>query len=193
MNTDLKIVAQRLKATMQTLPYKVGVLMVAFTKERFRQQNWIGDSVEPWPSRKKKTKWGRTKRNNGRALLVNSGRLRRATRIISTTPNSVTIGNDTPYAAVHNEGYKGWQIQQVKPFKRRRFGMVKSGTGRFSKKTGKEGMRTKRTATGEINVKGHERRIIQNIPSRRFMGNSRYLNMQISRLIGAEINKTFKP
>lgn len=175
---------------MQTLPYKVGVLMVGFTLDRFKYQNWIDTYPAPWKPRKR-NKWSKKANDTGRALLVKSGRLRRATRIVATTPNSVTIGNDTPYAVAHNEGLRLGLIQQVSGFKRKRFASQKTGTGIYSVKSRKERMRTKRVMTGAVDVKAHTRHIDQNIPERRFMGESKYLNMQISRLIQAEINKTF--
>lgn len=177
---------------MQVLPYKVGVLMVAFTKDRFKYANWLDTYPENWQPRKRKSKWKGKKDNRGRKVLTKSGRLARANRIVSTTPNSVTIGNDTPYASAHNNGLRMGLIQQVSAHKRRRFSSQKTGTGKFSEKTGKEKMRTKKVQTGTINVKAHKRRINQNIPRRRFMGESKYLNMQISKLIEAAITSTFR-
>lgn len=178
---------------MATLPYKVGVLMVAFTKDRFKYQNWLDTYPVAWP-RRKKNRWsnkGKTPNDAGRALLVKSGRLRRATRIVSTTPNSVTIGNDTPYAAVHNNGERMKFTQNVDGFVR----MNKKRDG-FSAVKGKEGKRSTRvkfvkTASGISNVKAHKRSYNYKMPQRQFMGESKYLNMQIKRLISAEINKIF--
>lgn len=174
MNTDLSIARQRLQATMYKLPYQVGVLMLAWSKDRFKYQNWIDTYTKAWKPRKEKTKWGKTKRNKGRALLVDTGRLRRSIRILQTTANSVTIGSDTPYAAAHNEGVRMVVIQQVGAHTRKR-------------------MKTKKMVSGEINVSAHTRRISQHIPRRRFMGQSKHLNIQISSLISAEINKIFNP
>ncbi len=192
MAIDLKIVSQRLRQTWLTRPYKAGVIMVAFTKDRFKYQNWLDAYPEPWKPRKAETKWGKTKRNNGRALLVDRGRLLRGNRIISSTMNSVTIGNDAPYASAHNDGVRLGIIQEVGEHTRKRYKLQKVGTGIYSIKTRKERFKTKKVETGEIVVKAHQRRINQNIPRRRFMGESRFLSNQINRMIEAEILKTFR-
>ncbi len=192
MNLDLQIEKQRLKQVWLTLPYKAGVLMVAFSKDRFKYQNWLDNYPEAWVPRKKNSKWGGKKKNNsGRALLVQSGRLRRSIQIFSTTGNSVTIGSDVPYASVHNDGYRMGQIQQVATYTRKRFIKARKGTGVYSIKTRKEGMKTVSTLASEIQVAAHTRRVDQRIPRRRFMGESKYLTMQISRMIEAEMMKIF--
>ena len=180
MQNDLKIISERFKATMSILPYKVGVLMVGFTRERFKYQNWLDTYPESWKQRKENGKWKNKKNNKGRALLVQTGRLRRSIRIVNTTSNSVTIGSDVPYASAHNDGVRQVVTQQVGAYKRRRFEMQKVGR------------KTKKVVKSTIDVIAHDRTIRQNIPRRRFMGESKFLTMQITRLITAEINKTFK-
>jgi phage gpG-like protein len=164
------------------LPVKVGTLAVNFTKQRFREQAWIDNATEPWRRRKPGTK-----RNRGRALLVDTGRLRRANRIIRTGHLSVTIGNDTPYAGVHNQGFNG--VVTIPPHSRKKFKRDRVETGKLTKK-GNTRKQTVVSVIGEIPVKGHTRRL--NIPQRKFMGRSYYLSRQIERLIAAEINKIFK-
>ncbi|MGQ0737650.1 MAG: phage virion morphogenesis protein [Bacteroidota bacterium] len=175
MQTDLKIVAVKFRQVWAVLPYQVGVIMVAFTKKRFQEQNWLDNYPVGWQARKPGSK-----RNKGRAILVDTGRLRRGNRIISTTPNSVTVGNDTPYAAAHNYGFIGTVV--VPAHIRKRFNKGKVATG-------KERMKTVKTLTGETQVKEHSKRM--NLPRRQFMGESRYLSMQIKRLITAKVNSTF--
>lgn len=168
---------------MTTLPYKVGVLMVAFSKDRFKQQNWLDSYPEKWVPRSKKAK-----RNKGRALLVDKGALWRSVRIISTTPGSVTIGSDLPYAKAHNDGFRG--TVTVRAHTRERFGKSKVYSLTERTKKGNRKSSTVTFKTGDSTVMEHTRRM--NIKRRRFMGESRYLNAQISRLITAEINKVFK-
>lgn len=98
----LKRDLENLKKRLLTLPKKVGDTAVLFTKQRFREQAWVDNSTQPWKKRNPNAK-----RNKGRALLMNSGRLRRSIRIVGTTSDSVTIGSNVPYAAAHNEGFKG--------------------------------------------------------------------------------------
>jgi len=165
-----------------TLPVKVGTLAVNFTKQRFREQAWIDNATEPWRRRKPGTK-----RNRGRALLVNTGRLRRGNRIIRTGHLSVTIGNDVPYAAAHNQGFKG--TVSIPAHKRKKLKKEKVETSKLTKK-GKPRKKTVVSVIGDIDVKAHTRKM--NMPRRQFMGRSMYLNHQIGRLISAEINKIFK-
>lgn len=191
-NNPIKYNARALESRLLTLPTIVGDTAVLFSKQRFAQKNWIGNSMEYWRPRKAYSKWGKTPRNKGRALLVDTGRLRRSIRVMNKTTTSVTIGSDVPYAKAHNEGYKGNVSQQAKAHSRRKFGKEKRGTGTYSIKTQKENQRTHKIVTGTIEVKAHSRTIKQNIPRRRFIGQSPYLDKQIIRIIGAEIAKALR-
>jgi phage gpG-like protein len=103
--------------------------------------------------------WRKANRNG--AILIKSGALRRSVRIVGVTSTSVVIGSDVKYAKAHNEGLRIGQIQTVKA---------------HTRKDGKS-------------VRAHTRRIDQNIPRRRFMGNSPYLNASIKRTVTAEFMK----
>jgi phage gpG-like protein len=167
------------------LPRKIGAQAVLFSKQRFREQAWADNATQPWAKRKRGAK-----RDSGRAILKDSGRLQRSIRIISVTPNSVTIGTDVPYAQAHNEGFRG--TQNVPAHTRSRYAKVKVGTGSFSVKTRKERTRTTKQAVdgGDYPVKAFTRKM--NLPKRQFIGNSQVLNNQIKRLITAEINRAMK-
>lgn len=167
-NNQIRNKAAALRARLLTLPVKVGDTAVLFTKQRFAQKNWIDNRVEYWKPRKKFTRWGKTPRNKGRALLVDSGRLRRSIRIMGKTATSVTIGSDVPYATAHNDGFRGEAKQRVSPYTRK----LKKG--------------------GTTTVKAHDRTIQQNIPRRRFIGQSQYQTKQIERLISSEIMKAIR-
>jgi len=183
MKFNLRIASQEFKQVWLTLPYKVGVICVAYSKARFRYQNWLDTAPEPWKPRSKSAK-----RNKGRSILIDTGRLRRSIRIINTTSNSVTVGSDVPYAAVHNDGYSG--TIQIPLHIRKRFKKDKQGTGVFNVKTRKERMKTVKKEAGETIVKAHTRKL--NLPRRRFLGNSKLLRVQISNLIDKELMKIFR-
>lgn len=181
---------------MSQLPYQVGVLMVSFTQDRFKYQNWVDTGTTAWKPRSRRKPWsvkGKSPRNEGRGLLIQSGRLRRSIRIIITTADSVTIGTDVPYAAAHNEGLRIGFVQNVKAYIR----MNKRRDG-FSAQQGKAGKRTTRvkwvqSSSGISHVKAHKRRYSNfKIPQRQFMGPSKFLSMQISRFITAKINSVFR-
>ncbi len=158
---------------------------VNFFTNSFRQQGWLGNSFQKWPSRKA-SKWGKVDKRKGRALLVDSGRLRRSIRIVSNSRGIVRIGTDVPYAKAHNEGMRLGLIQTVRGHKRR---LTKLGITK--KKTLKT--RTKiefgRVDNGFTVVKMHKRRIDQRIPQRQFMGNSPYLTAKLKRILQAELMK----
>jgi phage gpG-like protein len=190
-NNNIRKKAAALRSRLLTLPVKIGDTAVLFTKQRFGQKNWIGDRVEYWRPRKPHSRWGKTARNKGRALLVDTGRLRRSVRIMGKTSYSVTIGSDVPYATAHNDGFRGSVSQQVSAHARRKFGKEKVGTGKFNK-NGSERTRSKKVVAGTTQVSAHARTIKQNIPRRRFIGQSQYLTKQIERLISSEIMKAIK-
>lgn len=119
------------------------------------------------PWAKRKRGWKKDNRRN-RNVLVDKGRLRRSWRVTRATLDSITIGSDVPYAKAHNEGLRIGQIQTVKGFTR------KSGAS----------------------VKAHTRRVDQNIPRRRMIGKSPYLDARLKRVSSAAFLKEiryFKP
>lgn len=160
----IKKLERRIKGALTTLPVLVGNEVVNFSKDSFRKQGWLGNSFEPWPARKAKNKWGKTPRNKGRAILVDTARLRRSIRVIRSDWQSVTIGSDVPYAKAHNDGVRLGIIQNVRSY-------------------------TRKTKKGATPVKAHKRRIDQRLPRRRFLGNSPYLNAQLKRVAMAHIMK----
>lgn len=163
----------------------IGAQAVVFYKQRFQEQAWADNTTQPWAKRKPGAK-----RNRGRAILIDTGRLRRSIRVISATQSSVTIGTDVPYARAHNEGFRG--TVTVPAHTRSKYEKLKVGTGVFSIKTKNERTRTEKRAVegGDITVKSYTKRM--NLPRRQFMGASATLNKQINRLITAEINKALK-
>ncbi|MCR4561253.1 MAG: phage virion morphogenesis protein [Bacteroidales bacterium] len=111
----LKQIERTLAEMLYDMPEQIGMLAVNFSKQRFVEQNWLYTSPQPWKERKRKRRGGKARQNG--AVLVDSGRLKRSIRIISTTPLSVTIGTDVPYAQIHNDGFSG--VQSVKAHTRK--------------------------------------------------------------------------
>lgn len=177
-NADqVKEVEKKIKATMKRLPSIVGNEVVLFSRMAFTKQGWLGDSFQPWPKRKSQSRWGKTPRNSGRAILVDTAKLRRGTRVISADWSLIAVGNSVPYARTHNEGVRVGVIQTVKAHRRKRSaGDIK-------------GLRGKKIASGVSFVKAHQRKINQRIPQRKFLGNSPYLTRNIHRLIASQLNK----
>ena len=140
------------------VPLLAGNEAVNFTLDNFKMQGFLGATFQPWTTRK--GGWKRDKRK-GRALLIDTGRLRRSIRITRITADSVAIGSNVKYAQAHNQGASIGVIQSVKSFSR----------------------------SNGSSVKAHTRRVNIKIPRRQFIGNSPYLNARISRVITATFLK----
>lgn len=172
-----KLLERELDRTLTALPGKVGTVIVNWSKSRFRFQNWVDGSDQPWQPRNKNAK-----RNKGRAILISSGRLRRSIRPLSINRNSVTVGSDVPYAAAHNDGVD--QQVQVSAHKRRSFKKVEvyGITSRVKHKV--------KAVSGIHEVSSFKRNM--RLPRRRFLGDSVNLNQSIQRTIYTEIRILFK-
>ena len=82
------------------LPKIIGNEVVNFSKDTFRQGGFTDAAFNPWKPRK-----DQSKKNQGRAILVKSGDLRRSIKK-QVSVRKVTISSNLPYAAVHNYGLK---------------------------------------------------------------------------------------
>lgn len=175
----VKKIEQHFKEVLMYAPTMLGNDAVNFFLDSWKRQGWLGDSLEPWRKRS-----SNAKRNSGRAILMDTGRLRRSIRIIRTSTGSVTVGTDVPYARAHNEGFRG--TVSVKAHNRNRYTRSKEGTGKFSKK-GIERMKTVQRIGSTGMVKAHTRKV--NLPKRQFMGESPYLTKLLARRLQAELMK----
>lgn len=174
---DIRKTEAHFKRVLLYAPGMLGNEAVNFFNNSFRMQGWLGNSFTPWRKR-------RSRKRSRRAILVDTGRLRRGTRITSNTGGVVRIGNDTPYARAHNEGFRG--VANVRAHNRNVYSKTKVGTGKLTKK-GKERMKTVSTNSGTTQVKAHTRKM--NIPQRQFMGESPYLTTKLKRILQAELMK----
>jgi len=180
----------RVERAIATIPAKAGVLAVNFSKDRFREQAWVDTTTEPWPKRKA-AGWGRRERR-GRAILVDSGRLRRSIRVVMVSGARVVVGVYVPYAKAHNDGFKGTVTQRVAAYRYSRYGTEKRGTGVYSIKSRRESMKAVRVQMGEVSVRAHTRTIHQRIPRRRFIGQSAVLDRNLQRMMTAELTKAIR-
>lgn len=176
----------RLEKVYKTMPRTAGIIAINFTKERFRAQNWINYSTEPWAKRRESRRQKR--KNAGRNLLVKTGRLRRSPRIVRMGSDYVIIGSDVPYAKVHNQGFSG--TVTIPAHARKIYQEHKEKTGTFSIKTRRENTRTVRKVGGTVQVKSFTKKL--KIPRRQFLGPSIVVERQIQRQITADIIKAIK-
>lgn len=178
---------RRFREVYARLPMLAGNEVVNFSLDNFRSQGFLGSSFQPWKPRKKTGSWGKKGKNdNGRAILVKTGKLRRATRVIRANANEVVIGNYMPYAKAHNDGLRIGEIQQVKAHTRKISTVAKVSSLKTKKTT------SKKVTAGTTTVKAHTRRINQNIPARPFLKNSPYLQRNVQKVIAAAILKALK-
>ena len=93
---------REIKRLKENLPRIIANESLNFFLEGFRKGGGQTDAGR-WPARKRTAK-----RNRGRALLVDTGALRRDVRIRRTSFKSIVIGTQSiVYARRHNEGLKG--------------------------------------------------------------------------------------
>lgn len=160
---------------------KIAATMLQFTDDRFREQGWLDETLQPWEKRK-------NDKDSGRAILIGKGsaHLRRSIRFVSSTDHSVTIGSDIPYAKIHNDGFNG--TETVRAHTRKRFTANKEPRGVTKK--GKPRMQSVLKPIGDIEVKSFTRHM--NMPQRRYMGESKALRKNVRELITDEVNTCFK-
>jgi phage gpG-like protein len=89
---------KRLERLSRNLTLIVGEQVVNETVTNFRRGGFFG---KKWKPRRPDAP-----RNEGRGILIDSGRLFRSIRILTRTLKTVVVGSTVPYAAVHNQGLK---------------------------------------------------------------------------------------
>ncbi|MGQ0740204.1 MAG: phage virion morphogenesis protein [Bacteroidota bacterium] len=171
LNNIGPILQQKLQKAVRDLPAILVTEAVAWTKDNFTRQGWPGNSFQRWKARSPGTK-----RNRGRAILIDTGYLKRSIRKIATGPLSATFGTDAPYARAHNSGFRG--TVNVKAHRRVKMGMTVRG------------MQKQKTVVGSGTVKAHQKRM--NLPQRRFIGYSPVLQSILRRKAAIHIGRTLK-
>lgn len=155
--------AKNWKKKKTTLPRQMGTIAVNHFKGSFRKQGFTDKTTKAWKERKFK--------ESGKAILVQSGYLRRSIRIKTATANKIIVGTAGPrYARIHNEG--GVTKPRVTN-KMRKFGWARY------KETGNplfKGIATTKKT-----------RLTVNIPQRQFIGNSEVMNKKIIRKLLREL------
>lgn len=95
----LKEKLAELQKMKSTLPVILGAKIRNFSMDAFRKQGWTDSGFERWKPRKYK------KKDEGRAILVKRGKLKRSIKVRSANWTRVIVGSyGIPYASVHNYG-----------------------------------------------------------------------------------------
>jgi phage gpG-like protein len=178
-------IVPRLTEVRNHLPEVLATTALNFFKDSFRRQGWRDKGLKRWASRKDGSR-------PGGAILVKRGHLRNSLRKILATWQRTEVGTNLPYAAAHNEGFKG--TVNVKAHTRRKFKTTTTTEGRgvFNIKTRKELTRTKKRKeeTGATyGVRAHTRQM--NLEQRQFMGDSEMLDRKIDHVIASAVDTIF--
>lgn len=177
---SFKQVALKYHKVRMQLPGVLGTVAVNYFKDSFRRQGWRDRNLVPWAKRK-----DGSKRNKGRALLVQSGRLRNSIRLQTANIKQIVIATSVPYAEAHNEGVN--RSVTVKAHNRHSYTKVKET---YTTRKGTTRNRTMRKQGGEYAVKSHQRKM--NMPQRQFMGDSEIMFRKIDQAVIRAIDKVFE-
>jgi phage gpG-like protein len=168
------------RVTLDKLPVLAAQEAVNFFQDSFKKQTWSGQTQEVW----KKRKTDKNTKDSGRALLVKTGRLKRSIRKIKADWDGIIVGTDLTYAEIHNNGFNG--TQQVNAHYRTASRKVSTKFLKSGKASIAKNAFTRVKSKGH-DVKAHSRKI--NMPRRRFIGDSPFLDTRINRIFINELNK----
>ncbi|GGG33321.1 hypothetical protein GCM10011378_07210 [Hymenobacter glacieicola] len=167
--------AGQLNDFMKELPQLAGAEVVDSIQDNFRTESFFGT---PWAPRVVQ------KGNDGKAILVQSGRLRRSFQV-KTLGLVITIFTDVPYAQIHNEGGTIQGTAEVEAYTRHQYEMNEVSTPGAKKE------KWKKEKVGTSQVRAHTRQINLEIPQRQFMGEHPKLDLRIKALIEAGLDNIF--
>lgn len=159
----------------QVMPVKGGAMAKAHFQDNFRKGGFVDRGLQKWAPAKRQKDGKKGAKANYRTLLSSRNHLFSS---IEYRPGNgeVTIYNNVPYAAIHNEGgtinLPG--RQQVLHF---------TGKGRFTSKNAKKAKYAQKANVGAHTV---------NMPKRQFIGESHELTEKIDKKFESEIRQILK-
>ncbi len=105
MAFDFKKKAKLIRRKKKTLPLVLGNMAKNHFLKSFRDGGFTDRTLDPWARRKTRNRSDRRNRAN-RALLVDTGAMRRAIRVRQANWSRIEIVNNTSYAKYHNNPAK---------------------------------------------------------------------------------------
>lgn len=109
---DFDRINKNLDRMAKRLPVLMGNAMLNHTKKSFRDQGFTNTTLSPWAARKKGNAADR-RTNRNRAILIDSGALRKSLRIRKSSFAETAVGSyGIPYASRHNRGLDGMTKRQ---------------------------------------------------------------------------------
>jgi len=164
--------AQKVQQAQQRIPQLVGTEVVNSAINNFQTESYFG---QKWPARQNK--------KNQKKLLVKNGFLWRSIRVIKTTPTTVTIGSDLPYARIHNEGGKiARKARQAVITHKRYTKGIKKGKTLFAKNNERANFSQKATI-GAYTI---------NMKQRQFLGAHPKLKAHLLKVVETELKTALK-
>ncbi len=179
--------------TRRRLPIIVGRMAKDHFQENFRQGGFVNGGIHKWPDSKRQSSGYNNAASQYGPLLSSRRHLFSS---IKYTPGdgSVTITNDLPYAAIHNQG--GTIHVNVTP-KMKRYAWAKyyEVSGKAKNSDGKKRKRSKATQAADNAQADFWKRLALtkktsmqiHIPQRQFIGESRELCEKINSRISQEL------
>jgi phage gpG-like protein len=157
---------KKYKTFRSQIPRRIAMSTENFFKRNFQVQGFVDQPFKKWPERK-------NPKDKGRAILVKSGKLRRAIKPLKITEKVVVVGvgEHIPYAALHNSGGK----IKVTP-KMRRFFWAKY-------------METQDEYYKSLAL---TKKQYLTMPKRQFIGESKALYVALDRMIARQLEKALQ-
>lgn len=162
------------------MPGVLATVAMNYFKDSFRRRGWRDRTLDPWARRK-----SNGKRDRGRAILVQSGRLRNSIRIQQADIRKIVIATSTPWAEAHNEG-----VNKTVTVKRHTRGTYTREKEQYTTRKGTTRTRTLSRKSGEYEVRSHSRKM--RLPKRQFMGDSEIMFRKLDRATIKAVDKVFE-
>lgn len=187
---DMTKVVARWKKAKEQLPKLLTNVSKNTFVDSWKKQGWDG---EKWKEVKRRTPGtsaynSATKAARTRAILVQSGALRRSIVINSQTFARMVISTNVPYAQIHNEGGTINRKESKNLMYYREYATnlkTRNTIKRFASKKG----RNKATHAMEITIGAYS----INIPKRKFMGHGSEVEKKQREIIGVALANVFMP
>lgn len=174
-------IKKKLNDLERTLPVKIGNQAVVVFQTNFIAGGFIDKNREKW----------KEKKDGKDSHLIKTGKLRRDVKLQpGANINRILIATSLPYAAIHNFGGQIKKKERTGSLSfRRQMGPSLPGqkTGLVLVKSRYKKQRSEMIFKHTHTIGAHN----INIPQRKFIGNSDYLNKQILFLIKQEVSKIF--
>jgi phage gpG-like protein len=152
----------------------------------FRRGGFTDETLVKWQARKSK------KDNNGRAILVKTGDLKRSIiDRVNLSALKVVFSSDLPYAAIHNYGGVIHKKESSKTIGLREHSMnIKTMAYSYRFASSKKGTKKIHRATSTMNVTVGAHDI--KMPQRQFIGKSEQVDKMAIKTIEKKIDSLFK-